>query len=156
MPKGVPQLLRSLPVMRRSAIGHFFRAPRTVPKVSAKVNSVQFPLNFVQPGSGEKQSYQTMIYLRNHTSFHAWPFLSMSSANELKASGVTVISLCISSQPWSGSQGKGFVRELFSREMLPFRKKSSSSGFNLPSASRILMVIWKENRSLWRSNSPGK
>ena len=92
----------------------------------------------------------------NLTSFHAWPFLSMSSARELKASGVTVISLCISSQPWSGNHGNGLVRELFSKEMFPFRKKSSSSGFNLPSASNILMVIWKENNSLWRSNRPVK
>ena len=78
----------------------------------------------------------------------------MSSASELKASGVTVMSLCMSSQPWSGSQGKGLERELFSREMLPLRKKSSSSGLSFPSASIILMVIWNEKSNLWRSNRP--
>ena len=80
----------------------------------------------------------------------------MSSDNELNASGVTFINLCISSQPCSGIQGNGLERELFSKEMLPFKKKSSSSGFSLPSASMILMVIWKENKSLWRSNRPTK
>ena len=54
-----------------------------------------------------------------YTSFQDLSFFSTSSDSEPKTSGNTVVSFMMSSQPWSGIQSNGFIRALFSSEMLP-------------------------------------
>ena len=54
------------------------------------------------------------------TSFQDLSFFSTSSDNDPKTSVNTVVSFMMSSQPWSGIQSNGFIRALFSSEMLPY------------------------------------
>lgn len=88
------------------------------------------------------------------TSFQTCSCRSISSARFPNTSDATLHSLRISCHPWSDNQGYGFFLELFSRDMFPLTKKSSSSCFKLFLACMIFIVIWKENRSLCFSNRP--
>lgn len=67
---------------------------------------------------------------------------------------VSVPSLRRSFQPFSATPGTGLGVAGGSSDMSPLRKKSSSGRESSPSPSMIIIVIWKENMSLWRSKMP--
>lgn len=65
------------------------------------------------------------------TDFQTSVFFSTSSGREPNCSGKSSATLTMSSHPCSGSQSKGFLRELFSKERLPIHKgKKIEEHFN--------------------------
>lgn len=71
-------------------------------------------------------------------------FNCRSSASDANCCGKLAARWMISSQPWSGSQGHGFGRLLFSRDMFPVRCKDRLSvGTNLPHVQQFVQSIIK-------------
>lgn len=66
-----------------------------------------------------KTRRESNVAKKARTFFHTSGFSSTSSGRDSNFSGNSSDKRIRSSQPWSGSQGNGFFRALFSREILP-------------------------------------